>query len=147
MLRRRRGLSAAALARDLAHRAAEVHVDVVDAAFADQQTHGLSHVVGIDAVELQAARLLLGGEAGQQQGLAIAHDQSAGGDHLAHVEPGAVAAAQRTEGRVRDAGHRREHHRGPDAQRADGSRAELAGTRERHVSVLNAPVDGVQRSS
>ena len=47
---------APALARDLAHRAAEVQVEVVDAVLAHQQAHRLPDVVGVDAVELQAAR-------------------------------------------------------------------------------------------
>src|SRR3712207_7266735 len=42
------------------------------------------------------------------QRLLVALDQRPRGDHLADVEPGAEVAAQRAEGRVGDAGHRRE---------------------------------------
>ena len=57
MPRSRRGFErngrAAALARDLADRAAEVHVDVVDAVLAHEHAYRLADVVRIDAVELQ----------------------------------------------------------------------------------------------
>ena len=117
---------AAAAPRDLAHRAAEVEVDVVDVALADQPRHGLAHELGVDAVELEAPRLLVRREAREAQRLLVTFDQRARRDHLAHVETGAEAAAQAPERRVRDARHRCEHDGGIDGERADRERRELA---------------------
>ena len=61
--------------------------------------------------------------------LVAALDQAAGGDHLAHVQPGAVAAAQRAERGVGDARHRRQHHRRRHLERTDPQR--------RHVAALD----------
>ena len=47
---------AAALAGDLGDRAAEVHVDVVDADLVDQVAHGLAERVRVRAVELHRPR-------------------------------------------------------------------------------------------
>ena len=59
----RRGLTrdraAAAVARDLRHRTAEVDVEVVDA-LVDQRARHLAHVGRIAAVELHGARRLVG---------------------------------------------------------------------------------------
>ena len=137
---------AAALARHLAHRAAEVHVDVVDPALADQDAHRLADVARVDAVELQAADLLLRVEAREQQRLAVALDERARRDHLAHVEPGAVAPAERPERRVRDARHRRQHDRRPDLERSDPQRDELPRPRRRHVTVRRAPIPRFHRA-
>src|SRR5690625_6374675 len=52
-------------------------------------------------------------------GLRAAFDQGASGDHLGHVEPGSVFAAQATERGVRDPGHGGEHDRGGQLDRAD----------------------------
>src|SRR6185436_19180418 len=115
-----------ALARHLADGAAEVHVEVIDAPFADEEAHGLADVAGIDAVELKAARRLLGAEAGEQQRLPISEDERARGDHLAHVEAGAKSPTKRAEGWVRDPRHRGKDDRGPDAERPDRDRRELS---------------------
>ena len=75
MLRSRFGFRGRAapppLRRDLADRAAEVHVDVVDPALADQHAHGFAHVVGIDAVELE-------GPHGSRPGRSSRADRSSG---------------------------------------------------------------------
>ena len=78
---------AAALARHLGHRAAEVQVDVIDAALAHEHPHRLPHVMRVHPVELEAARRLLAGEAGHEHRLAVALDQGPRRDHLADVEP------------------------------------------------------------
>ena len=113
----------AALARDLGHGAAEVQVDVVGAVLVDEHAHRVLDGRRVDAVELDRARrlgLVVRDEA-HRRGVAL--DEGAGRDHLAHVQPGAVFAAEPAEGGVRDARHRREHDRrieldGPDAQSA-----------------------------
>ena len=46
----------ASLASDFADRAAKIHVDVVDPVLGYKEGDGFSHVFGVDAVELQAAR-------------------------------------------------------------------------------------------
>ena len=112
----------AALAGDLAHRAAEVHVDVVDAALVDQEAHRLANVVRVDAVELHDRVASEPSKRSMAQGACVALDQRAGGDHLAHVEPGAEAAAHAAERRVGDPGHRRQHDRRADRERPDAQR-------------------------
>src|SRR4030095_8426943 len=127
----------------LAHRAAEVQVEVVDAVLADHEPHRLADVVRIDAVELQAARRLLVAEAREEERLAVALDERPRGDHLAHVEPGPEAPAERPEGRVRDPGHGREDDGRPHPKRADADGRELAGRRARNVAIPGAAVDGI----
>jgi hypothetical protein len=116
---------------------------VVDAALAHEQPDRLAHVMGIDAVELQAARRLLLAEARHEHRLAIPLDEGASGDHLAHVEAGPVAAAQRAERGIGHARHGREHDRRPDPERADGHGGELAGPGGRDVAIDVATVDGI----
>src|SRR5207342_2065004 len=124
-------------------RATEVQVEVVDPALPHQEPDRLSHVVGIDPVELQAARRLLRAEAREEERLAIALDERAGGDHLADVEPGPEAATQGAEGRVRDPGHGGEDDGRPDLEGADDDGRELPGSRGRNVPVPGAAVDEV----
>ena len=97
MARSRRVLSGsggpAATPRDLPDGTAEVEVDVVYEAFANQPGDGLAYVVRVHAVELQAAGALVWTEAGELERLRVAFDEGARGDHLAHVQPGTVAAA------------------------------------------------------
>src|SRR4029078_7752028 len=90
---------APALAGDLADGGDEGHVDVVAAAFSDKHAHRLADVIRIDAVELEAARRLLGPEARHQHGLAVAFDEGASGDHLAHIETRPVTSAEGSRGR------------------------------------------------
>jgi hypothetical protein len=116
-LERDRG--AAAAARDLAHRAAEVEVYVIDAPFADQALDRLADEIGIDSVQLEAARALVGAEAREPQRLVVALDQRARGDHLAHVQACAELTTQRAKRVIGHAGHRREHDRRPNAQRPE----------------------------
>ena len=72
-LGRHRG--AAALAGDLRRRAAEVDVDVVDAIGVAQHADRLAEHHRIAAVDLQAARLLVGAERHHPLGLGVAvHD-------------------------------------------------------------------------
>ncbi len=111
--------------RHLGHRASEVEVDVVDAVLADQPCHGLTQVVGVDAVELKAAGLLLWGEIGELVGSPIALDESPGGDHLADAQPGAEAPAERSEGSVGDPRHGSQDDRGRDGDRTEGERGKL----------------------
>jgi hypothetical protein len=113
---------AAALAGHLRDRAAEVHVDVVDAVLGHQDAHGLADGAGVDAVELHRADGLVAPRAQHGEGLAVALHQRPGGDHLAHVEPGPEAGAQRPERGVGDPGHGGEHHRRVDGQRPDAQR-------------------------
>ena len=66
--------SAAAAPGHLGRRAAEVEVDVVDEALVAHQVHGPPEHVGIAAVDLQAARPLVGAEAHHPQRLVVAVD-------------------------------------------------------------------------
>ena len=124
-----------ALARDLGHGAAEVEVDVVGAVLRDEHPHRLGDGGGVDAVQLDRARrlgLVVRDEA-HRRGVPL--DESAGRDHLAHVQPRAVLAAQPPEGGVGDARHGsqddgRVELDGPDAQSAGRSEG------GRHPSIL-----------
>ena len=91
-----------------------------------RSAHRLAHVARVDAVELQAARRLLRPEAREEERLAVALHERAGGDHLAHVEAGAVPAAERAEGRVRDPRHGARTTGGQTDERADAEGRELA---------------------
>src|SRR5690606_9356855 len=66
---------ATAAACDLGHRAAEVHVEVIDQTLADEALDREADVDWIDAVELQAAWRLVGSEAGELERLAITLDE------------------------------------------------------------------------
>ena len=100
---------AAALAGHLGDGAAEVEVDVVDGEVADQDPGRVGHHVRVDPVQLHRAGLLPRVEREHVVGLVVADHEAAGGDHLAHVQPGALLTAQLPVGGVGDAGHRREH--------------------------------------
>ena len=119
---------ATAVPGDLAHRAAEVEVDVVDVALLDQPTDRGVHGAGIGAVELDAPGRLVGVEGGQVPAARAALDQATGVDHLADVEAGAVPAAQAPERGVGDPGHGRQDDRRPHLERPDRQRGELAGS-------------------
>jgi len=99
---------------------------VLRAQLADEEARGVVHLLRVGAEDLDAAHVLVRAEAREAQRLGIALGEAAHVQHLGHVEPGALPAAQRAEGRVGDAGHRREHHRRPDRQRG-GSGAGRAG--------------------
>src|SRR5690606_11814765 len=58
---------AAAFARHFAYGTTEVHIDVVNATFADQAFYRLAHVVRIDPIQLEAARRFVGPEVGQAE--------------------------------------------------------------------------------
>ena len=102
---------------------AEVQVEVIDQALADQPAHRLARVVLVDRVELEAARLLARVEAREAQRLRVALDERARGDHLGDVQAGAEAAAQRAERRIGDARHRRQHHGRLERERPDRAAA------------------------
>ena len=103
---------ATTLARDLGGRAAEVEVDVVDEAVAADAVDGPAHHLGIGAVELQAARHLVGAERIIVVGLGVAVHDRGRHHHLVDVhQPGPEPPAQGAERRVRHAGHRGQHHR------------------------------------
>ena len=111
--------------RHLGHRASEVEVDVVDAVLADQPGHGLTHVAGVDAVELKAAGPLVGSEVGEPARSRTALDEGPGGDHLAHAHPGSETPAERSEGSVGDPRHGSQDDRGRDGDRTEGERGKL----------------------
>src|SRR6202044_1131307 len=85
-------------AGDLGRRATEVEVDVVDPDVVDQPPHCPTHDHGVDAVELDAPAGLVVAEGDHAEGLGVPFHQGAGRDHLAHVQPGAIATAQPAEG-------------------------------------------------
>jgi hypothetical protein len=124
-LPRQRG--AAALAGDLGDRAAEVEVDVVGAVLVDEHPHRRADRDRVDAVQLHAARGLVGVVPDQPHRLRRALDQRPGGDHLADVHARAELPAQPAERLVGDPGHRRQHHRGVDDVRPDPQRARRGG--------------------
>src|SRR5699024_2048589 len=133
----------AAPAGDLAPGAPEVEVDVVGPGLLDEHPHGLAHGDRVDAVELDGARGLIGLVVDDAHGLRAAFDQGTGGDHLGHIEPGSVFAAQATERGVRDPGHGGEHDRGgqldrPDPQGCCGGRGHgfWAGTDDTHETII-----------
>jgi hypothetical protein len=142
---------AAPLAGDLSDWAAEVHVDVVDPAFAHQTLDRLGDEVGVDAVQLKAAGRFVLAEVGQLEGLAVAHDQRPRRDHLADVQasdracvdPAQKSTADRPERVVGDPSHRCEHDRRPYAHGPELERVELTLARGGHVGVDRAAVLGV----
>ncbi len=103
----------------LSHRAAEVHVDVVDLLDFDQIGNGVAEGPGIGAVELDRAGGLVRGEAGQLACLLVSFDETAGADHLGHVETCPVLAAETPEWGIGDPGHRGEHDGWIDGEGAD----------------------------
>ena len=90
MARNRLGLAgtggASTLARDLGGRAAEVDVDVVDPVGVAQLADRLAEHHRIAAVDLQAARLLVGAERHHPLGLGVAVHDRRGHDHLVDVD-------------------------------------------------------------
>ena len=113
--------------------AAEIEIDVVDADLLDQPAHGIPGDAGIDGVELHAADRLVRGEGGHRERLRVPLDEGTCRDHLAHVEPGAVGAAEPSERDVRHARHGREDHRRVDLERPEreGAAHGRAGARPR----------------
>ena len=120
-----RDRSPTALSRDLRYRASEVEVDVIHVALADEPGHGLTHVVGIDAVELEATRPLVGGEVGELARAWTALEEGPGGDHLAHAHPRSEAPAQRSEGGVGDPRHGSQDDWRRHGDRTEGERGKL----------------------
>jgi hypothetical protein len=105
-----------ALAGHLRHRAAEVEVDVIGQIVLHDQAHRGTDHPRVDAVELNAARTLVGREPDQPHRLRIAFDQRPRGDHLADVQARTMLATQSSERDVGDACHRRQHDRRFDDQ-------------------------------
>ena len=81
----------------------------------------------------------------------VALEEAARGDHLGDVEPGAELAAQRAERVVGDAGHGRQHDRGPHAERAEraagGTRPARATGTSRLRGVASRGGDGAVQAS
>ncbi len=103
---------AAALAGDLGRRAPEVEIDVVGQVTITDQGDGLADDRRVAAVQLQAARMLVGAERHHPAGLVVAVHDRARHHHLVDVHKvGGEAPAQRAERRVGDARHRRQHDR------------------------------------
>ncbi|CAB4967288.1 unannotated protein [freshwater metagenome] len=96
---------------------------MIDPTFADEPANRFGHHDRIGAIELQRSGRFIRGEGGQLPTLLAPFEQAASVHHLAHVQTGAVAATQATEGAVGDTGHRREHDGRVDRQGADGERA------------------------
>ena len=100
-----RDRSPAALAGHLAHRASEVEVEVINLAFSDEAANSFADIVGINAVELEAAGRLAGSEIGELQRLCPPLHQRSCGDHLADKKTGAKPSAQCAEWKVGHSGH------------------------------------------
>ena len=116
---------------------------MVDPVLLDEHLHCPAEALRLGAVELDAAGRLGGGEVAEPAGLEVPVDESAGSDHLAHVESGAVFAAEGAKRGVGDAGHRRQHDRRPDLEGADAGSGELARGGGRHIGVdLGAQTHG-----
>ncbi len=124
---------------DLAGRAPEVEVDVVDADLVDQAADGQAHDRRVDTGQLHTADGLVLTERGHPHGLGVAFDQGAGGDHLAHVQARPVAPAQGAEGTVGDPGHRGQYHRQVDDQVAQFEHGRRHRELSRHRSVMLTP--------
>ena len=108
---------AATPASDLLSRTTKVEVDVIDPILRAEATNRFADDVGIAAVELQAARGLVGGEGGHTGGFGVAMNERRGHHHFVHVhEVGCEPPAHRTKWRVRDAGHWRKHNGRPDLE-------------------------------
>ena len=131
----------------LGRRAAHVEVDVVHAELVDDLAHGLADEHRVDAVQLDAPDVLVRAEPGLLERVGVVLDQRARADHLADVEPRAVAAAQRAEGDVGDAGHRREHHGRVDLDRADAPGGCGAQDARRHRDVTSTSRSASRRRS
>src|SRR5262249_62237910 len=106
-----RDRGAVALAGRLRDAAPEVEVDVVGEILRAHQLDGLADGGRVDAVQLEAARVFARAEGDHAHGLRVALDERARGDHLAHVQAGALFAAELAERHVGDARHRGEYHR------------------------------------
>ncbi len=126
-----------AVAGDLADRTAEVQVDVIDPAFADQLADGLADIDRLDPGQLKAPRGLVGGEAGQLVGLCAALAHGSGRNHLADIQTGPKVATQPPKRGVCNPGHRGQHHRDIDRHRADGQLSGQPGKRRLSDRRLN----------
>ena len=133
---------AASLAGDLRDRAAEVHVDVVDAVLVDEEPHRLAERAGVSAVELHRPGGLGAVEAEHRQRAGVALHEGARRDHLRDVEPRAELRAEPAEGGVGDAGHRGQHDGRVDRQRTDPEQAVDA---HRHSSTIGMPMSARSR--
>ena len=133
---------AAALAGDLRDRAAEVHVDVVDAVLAPR---GCARPRRGCAGRCRRAAPT-GWPPSRRSGasravLALRSTRAARRDHLGHVQPGAEAGAEAAERRVGDAGHRGQHDGRVDRERADAERHAI------HSSTIGVPTSASRRRS
>src|SRR6185295_2084212 len=114
------------LSCDLGNRAAKVHVEMIDASFANQAPDCLGHVVWIGTIKLQTPGRFVRSEIRELESFVAAIDERARIDHFTDVESGAKIAANGSEGIVRHSRHRRQHHRRPDSYGSDVDRFEFA---------------------
>jgi len=112
---------------------------VVGVIFGDDDPDGLGDGVRIDAVELDRPRGLGLVMADQPHRRLVALDQRPRRDHLAHIEPRTVLAAEATERGVGDARHGCEHDRHVESDRADVEGASGCGGDSHIPSILPDP--------
>jgi hypothetical protein len=130
---------AATASGDLGDWTAEVHVDVVGHALVGDHPRRRERGLGVDGVQLQRARRLVGRERRHVHRDRVPLDKCTGSDHFAHVEAAHCAgagqlqfAAERPERHVRHAGHGRQHDWAaqrdrPDLQTSSGRLADGRG--------------------
>jgi hypothetical protein len=106
-------------AGDLGGGTAEVQIDVVHADVVHQTPDRFFYHPGVDAVELHAAHRLVVAEGQHAHGFGVALHQSAGSDHLAHIETGSIGATEPAESHVGHSGHRSQYHRGINGDGAE----------------------------
>ena len=124
LVRQRR---AAAAPGDLGNGAAEVQVHVIGEVPLGDDPDGGADRRGIHPVDLHGPRLLVRIHRDHAEGQRVVLHEPARGDHLADVEARALLTTQAPEARVRDAGHRRQHHGGVGRVRADAQRLRARG--------------------
>ena len=131
-----------ALASDFAHRAAEIHVDVIDSALTHKSLHRLSDIIRIDAIELQAARAFLRPKIGQLECFLYAIDQGACRDHFRDIKSCTELSTQRSKRVVCHTRHGGEHNGRRDQSVSELERGKLALTRQGYVAIDLALVIG-----
>ena len=107
------------VSRHLAHRAAEVHVDVIDSEILDKQGNRLAECSRIGAVELNRSGHLVDIETSEGHRLLASLHKASGANHLRHIETRSEFAAEPAEGSVGHTGHRGQNHWRVDHNRAD----------------------------
>jgi hypothetical protein len=98
---------------------------VVHVALADEPGHRLTHVVGVDAVELEATGPLVGGEVGELARARTALEEGPRGDHFAHAHSRPEPPAQRSEGGIGDPRHGSQDDGGRHGNRTEDERGKL----------------------